>query len=200
MNERASAAFETLLEVTVVGAGALLALLLGAAAVAGVSLGGTLDGVGTSSLLVLGLPFSIALGVVVDRLADVLTEPLRGWTTKGLPDQEEARAIRLEVLREPALADRLEYLRTRWRIARGWAVNSLLISVAWPFYAWRADLSHWPGLAASGVVLGVLLAVGNLLTWRGLRIEERQQLQHFSKYLRRPAQTKKVAPKSDRGD
>ena len=87
------------------------------------------------------LAYSYALGVVFDRLWDVLTKPIDRHVRSrlGLTD-DSLRALRREVVASGGHAlEFLEYIRSRMRIARALLCNAVLIGAAAAFWIYRAQ-------------------------------------------------------------
>lgn len=89
------------------------------------------------SALVPFLSFVYIVGIVTDRIADVLFDAL--WIPrlqrKHYPSLKDAREDRrLIYSKNEYLANLIEYGRSRLRICRGWAFNSLLILIASNFF------------------------------------------------------------------
>jgi hypothetical protein len=89
------------------------------------------------SAIVPFLSFVYIMGIVTDRIADVLFDAL--WIPRlqrkhysSLKDAREDR--RLIYSKNEYLANLIEYGRSRLRICRGWAFNSLLILIASNFF------------------------------------------------------------------
>jgi len=78
------------------------------------------------------------LGIVSDRIIDILFDRLWGATLrlKEFPDTAVYHQARRTALTgSNAMADIIEYSRSRLRICRGWSVHSLLIAIALVVFA-----------------------------------------------------------------
>lgn len=89
------------------------------------------------SAIVPFLSFVYVVGIVTDRIADVLFDKL--WTPRlhrkhysSLSTTREDR--RLIYSKNQYLANLIEYGRSRLRICRGWAFNAVLIMIAADFF------------------------------------------------------------------
>lgn len=164
-----------LVELVVVGAGALVAGVALFDAAAGTRVVGSLRSLGPS-LTAAAVAVSYVLGVVVDRVADAAGEPLaRRWRHRHYAAGETRadgerryRAALLRVLARPELERRLAYGRSRLRVCRGAALDCVLGLVAVGAYAWSG-----PEDVAARTLLVVLLALavvlaGCLFAWRRL--------------------------------
>jgi hypothetical protein len=105
------------------------------------------------------VPIIYLLGIVTDRLADGLAQILRMERKRqtdypgGSAQYHKDRALVLA--KSEAFGKLYEYSRSRQRICRGWALNSMLILVASYVYLW--------GMPATGPIR-VVLAVGLIVT------------------------------------
>lgn len=150
-------------ELVVIGAGTT-----GAACVALASAVGWdwLRTVSDAGPLVLGVTALVyVLGIVVDRIADALFEPLttrwrrRAYQVGGQPTRDYDHDL-LAVIRQAPLASRLAYGRSRLRVCRGWVLNGLMTGIALAAYV----LNMPTGQARLGLGLGGGLAL-LALTW-----------------------------------
>ncbi len=96
-----------------------------------------LEQVFSVSAIVPFLSFVYIVGIVTDRIADVLFDVIwiRRLQRKHYSSVEAAREDRrLVYSKNEYLANLIEYGRSRLRICRGWAFNSVLIMVASNFF------------------------------------------------------------------
>ncbi|MFE2725431.1 hypothetical protein [Kitasatospora sp. NPDC059327] len=164
------AATSMFIEVLVVGIGFLSGIAVLAAAAAGPHNTAKVVPVASNSLAAgAALAAAYALGIVVDRAADSALAPVRrrlrvvSFTT----DRAYAQA-RLMLAKEPALAARADYARSRMRICRGWVVNSILLTLATDAALLRYRLESRPLLVILATVTGALATTGFYFTWRAI--------------------------------
>ena len=128
------------------------------------------------------------LGIVWDRLADVVFNRLWG---RQLRDRyyddigayyDDRRTI---LMNAPALAELLEYGRSRLRICRGWALNALLIGLTLMLVFMRQPDAAQPlsGLLLAASLASLLLALGAWLAWRNLTLSEYRKIREQARYL-----------------
>lgn len=137
--------------------------------------------------LIPGLCAIYVLGVVMDRLADWLfgfrAEQLRREFFKNPEDYHKARIF--IYTRAEGLRDLFEYGRSRLRICRGWALNSVLIVVTLNLFAWTrlpADELRWK-ISLFGTLAFGLLAYGAWLAGQRLARAELVKLRDQYAFL-----------------
>ena len=118
------------------------------------------------------LAFAYALGIIVDRVADSLFDPLDRRLRTGRDDKSPLPPVpemRLCVLAEgEGMATFLDYVRSRVRVARSTAFNLFLLTLSVIILLRRMDP---PGAASPGrlivwvAVVGVGLAVAAVYAW-----------------------------------
>lgn len=128
------------------------------------------------------------LGIVTDRIADVTFERVFGESLrqKFYPDIKDYHRSRLIILsRSERLAQLLEYGRSRLRICRGWAFNSLLTAVCLNVFLWTRVQHESYGLALSvfGTAVFFLLAAASWYSWKKLVITEYVKTKEQSNFL-----------------
>jgi hypothetical protein len=117
-----------------------------------------------SPLATLGiLSVAYVAGIVIDRVADVIFRPLARFArAKSYTDLALFRKDRAYVYARSALRDLFEYGRSRIRIVRGWAVNSLLILLTAEFFVSRTlEGSKALGLQIFICIALLVFLVGN---------------------------------------
>jgi hypothetical protein len=149
----------------VIGIGAVVWLSLLLAAALGYRFDTGIPRLDTAwSVALIGVAY--LLGIVVDRLAYTALNPLenaqRSKIIEGAdrPDAEEME--RYVVVSSEALGRQIQYNRSRLRICRAWALNALLVSLA--FVVWNLRLRAVP-LVPSLAVVGVGFVVSGLMGW-----------------------------------
>ncbi len=174
-------------ELIVIGASVFIWLLLFAGAFIGFDLS-QLDNTLLISSAIPTLAVIYVLGIISDRLADNLFDKYWGESLKAeyFEDTGEYYNARRNILiNSPALSDLLEYGRSRLRICRGWALNTLLICLALNIFLWRrSELFAQPvEIAILGSLACILLSVGAWFSWRNLTRVEYRKIRDQSRYL-----------------
>jgi len=139
------------------------------------------------------------LGIVSDRLADaafqrIWTDDLRGSFFKDRREYYNARRIILT--QSERLSDLLEYGRSRLRICRGWAFNSVLIAVTLNMFVWMQFADHrlaWPVSAFVSVIM-LALSAASWFAWRKLAMNEYRKIDEQAAFIESRAQTGTNAP------
>ena len=180
-------------ELLVIGFGALAWIVLLFAAVFGYDISAIKD-----QLLPLGALFPIlslayVFGILTDRVADWIFDWLWEDTqySKIYGDEfktdsyfEDRRTL---VVESPELWQFIEYGRSRLRICRGWALNSLLLLLALVVYAalgkGAAVLRGWP-LVFMGLAL-ILLAFLCWKSWQKLNYKEYEKIRRQAGWVRK---------------
>jgi len=128
------------------------------------------------------------LGIVTDRIADASIERLFGNSLRRgfFSDPREYHRSRLIILsRSERLAQLLEYGRSRLRICRGWAFNSLLAAVCLNIFLWTRvrDESFAAAVSVFGTIVFCLLAATCFYSWKKLVITEYVKTKEQSGFL-----------------
>ncbi len=143
-------------------------------------------------MLIPALSVVYILGIVVDRLADVL---FRRWDESLMPgmfktreEYQEAKA-RLYI-KSDSLTKLFEYGRSRIRVCRGWAINAVLIACFLNLFLW---LRLPPGdtrlkLSLFGTASMVFVLIGTLSTWYELICNEYERVPKQVALLQQDAQ------------
>ncbi|MEU3290417.1 hypothetical protein [Streptomyces longwoodensis] len=155
-------------EVLVVGIGFLTGLGILATAIAGPDNSHRLAPVaGTPLAAGAALAFAYALGILIDRAADTVLAPARRRLRTQFFSTSAAYAqARLKLSEIPALVARADYARSRLRICRGWALNSILLTLATDLALVRYSVEHRALLLATATVLGALATIGFYASWQ----------------------------------
>jgi ADP-ribose pyrophosphatase YjhB (NUDIX family) len=118
----------------------------------------------------LAIAAAYVAGILVDRLADSMQTRL--WKIRpGHVVDKPARIakMRLAMMRNGGdVARFLEYQRSRFRIARATAVNSLFAVVAVPFFLWDSNVEMSASIVVAGALL--LLAVASQKAFRRIEV------------------------------
>lgn len=164
------AATSMFIEVLVVGIGFLSGLAISVTAVAGPNNTAKIAPVaGTTVAAGAALAAAYALGILVDRAADSALAPVRRrMRAASFPAEGAYAQARLALAKEPILAARADYARSRMRICRGWLVNSVLLTIATDAALLRYAVEDRSMLITLTTALGVLAAVGFYLSWRAI--------------------------------
>ena len=143
------------------------------------------------SLLVFLPALSIiyVLGIVMDRLADTLFD--LWWSTslrsKFFPSKTDYyHARKVVYTHEGRLSESLEYSRSRLRICRGWAVNSVMVLLTLNLFIWVRLPGDSPKLGFSlfSIISLGLLAYGSWFAWRRLSVAEYHKVKEYSEFVR----------------
>lgn len=128
------------------------------------------------------------LGIVSDRIADTLFE--QWWNDKLRKDQftdnNDYHAARRSILtRSERLSNLLEYGRSRLRICRGWALNSVLIAVTLNLFIWGKLQSSQPRrlLSLFGTAASLSFALASWYTWKKLTVTEFRKVKEQAAFL-----------------
>jgi hypothetical protein len=132
------------------------------------------------------IPIVYLLGIVTDRLADGLAQILRMEKKRqtdypgGSAQYHKDRALVLA--KSEAFGKLYEYSRSRQRICRGWALNSLVVLVASYVYLWGT-----PGTGTILLVLTVALiatSAGCWLSWESMSNTELKRIEDQADTIR----------------
>lgn len=136
-------------------------------------------------LTLLALPFIYVLGIVTDRLADIVFS--RETTRLGkeiYSDKKETLADKVVIYKTASpLVDMINYGRSRMRICRGWLFNLPLILVTLNIYLGCHDYTLKSFILANLSLVVIWLAF--YLAWRDLIVKEYEKLQRISAILRK---------------
>ncbi|MEV1026932.1 hypothetical protein [Streptomyces sp. NPDC050264] len=166
------AATAMFIEVLVVGIGALTAAVLLLIALIGPATTARLTPVaGSSAAAGVGLAAAYALGILIDRAADAaLTPHRRRLRTHSFPSDAGYAQARLQLADFPVLAARADYARSRMRICRGWALNTLALTIAADLAMLRYSFEHRSLILGAITALGLTTAFGFYRAWRALTV------------------------------
>ncbi|MFV0442805.1 MAG: hypothetical protein ACK5Q5_04450 [Planctomycetaceae bacterium] len=140
-------------------------------------------------LLLVSLAFLYVFGIITDRMADWTFDRLfSGGIRARFFDSKRAYqdARRLVLSSSPRLADQHEYGRTRIRISRGWALNSVLCAFVLAMHSLRLP-EHSPytaETALSGSIVFLGLAISAWWSWRLLVNFEYLKIREHAEFLR----------------
>ncbi|MFD4998599.1 hypothetical protein [Streptomyces buecherae] len=165
-----AAATGMFIEVLVVGIGALTAAVLLFIALVGPTVTAKLAPVANSSAAAgVGLAAAYALGILIDRVADTaLTSQRRRLRTRFFPSNTAYAQARLRLADFPALTARADYSRSRMRICRGWALNTLALTLAADLVMLRYSFEHRPLILTAITAFGLMTTLGFYRAWRAL--------------------------------
>lgn len=143
------------------------------------------------------LSFIYIVGIITDRLADVIFSEL--WALnilkKYYPSVEKAiDDRRLIYSSNEYLANLMEYGRSRLRIARGWAFNSVLNLIAFNLFVLSQvsnDVLRTQLLVWGNSMIG-LLAILSWYSWFELTKAQYQRTKGDADFLRHEDRTKKI--------
>ncbi len=182
-------------ELIVIGVGATAWVVLLVLALIGVDKG-VLEQILQPAVALPVLAFVYVLGIVMDRLSDMLLEKLwgEGFLSASFKSRAEYyRDRRLILTHSERLSDLLEYGRSRMRICRGWAVNWFLIALAldvlliarFPEKSWSLYLGF------SGTAVLLLLSFATWISWRRLVLNEYRKIREQADFIELAARQEK---------
>lgn len=137
-----------------------------------------------------GITIIYVLGIVTDRAADAFFET---WFQGEERDMEYYKSRQIVFTRSDRLSDILEYGRSRLRICRGWAFNSVFIFITLNSFVWIRLQADTPRNAISlfGSVAIILLAYACWLAWKKLDRAEFQRSKANAEFLLNDTQPEK---------
>lgn len=167
-----AAATGMFIEVLVIGIGSLVALFGVGAAVAGYdTISKAAPIAGSTPAAGAAIAFAYALGILIDRCADILlTFKRRSLRARYFSSNSSYAAARRSVSRYPDLVARADYARSRMRICRGWFLNSILLSISIDLVLIRFPTQGRPALIAVATMLGLLTAAGFYIAWGSITV------------------------------
>ncbi|MEM6796637.1 MAG: hypothetical protein AAF725_21880, partial [Acidobacteriota bacterium] len=182
-------------ELLVIGFGALIWLALLFASVLGYDLSAASSGTLSLGTVVPILSLGYVSGILVDRLADWTFDSLwprrheNAYREAGLDEGAEEedgastfyRDRRWLVLEAPRLWQFIEYGRSRLRIARGWALNWILLAATISLYS---ELGVSDAFVIDRCRLGMLIALLVFLACLSWRVWDRLSFQEVKKVKR----------------
>jgi hypothetical protein len=173
-------------ELLVIGVGSAAWVTLGVLTVLGYSWI-RLDLVTSLPALIPTIAILYVLGIITDRLADRLFQPvadhLRARAFRSREDYEKARDL---VYSHSSLVGLIEYNRSRLRVCRGWIVNCAASILAFGGFVWAQAPPNWPQPKVLAVVFVVLTLVGlgAFQAWYQLTIDSFRRLSQQANLLR----------------
>ena len=123
------------------------------------------------------------LGIVVDRIADGIFEKFWGNDIRNrvFADKNSYYRARSAIFSSSeAIAELLEYNRSRLRICRGWALNSVMLIIATNLYASLRTIPYTEQIVMvmSGSMLFFMVAFGSWFSWRDILTKEYHKTKH----------------------
>ena len=174
-------------ELIVIGIGAFIWIALLIFAVFGYAWV-PIDKVFSSTLTIPFLTAIYVLGIISDRIADVIFEwlwsdDLRETYFSNRLDYYNARRVIL--LHSERLSDLMEYGRSRLRICRGWAFHLVLIAPSLNIFLLSQELQKGMmlKLAVLGTIFSLVLAFGAWFSWKRLALSEYRKAKEQSEFL-----------------
>lgn len=129
------------------------------------------------------------MGIVFDRISDTIFELV--WAKELFRKYYENKDDfhddrRFIYIHEGRLADLLEYGRSRLRICRGWALNSVLILLTLNFFVWTKlpDSSLKIQVSIFGSFLCIFLACGTWFSWYKLTLNDFRRVKEQANFLK----------------
>lgn len=174
-------------ELIVIGVGASIWLILFTFSMFGYAWV-PIDRLLSSSAAVSILAVIYVLGIISDRIADavfewVWSDDLRGSYFQDRREYYDAR--RLILTRSERLSDLLEYGRSRLRICRGWAFNSILVAVSLNTFLWMylSDKSFAWSISIFGSISLLVFALAAWFAWRKLAQNEYRKIKEQAEFI-----------------
>lgn len=132
----------------------------------------------TGFLLACGLTLSYAVGIVLDRAADLLLKPLSDkYKHDHFPNPRDYAIAREHISTVPYFLARTEYARSRMRVCRGWVVNGALLTLAVDGNLMRhGDKLNVATLMTVVTILGIALTAGSFFSWKSIVKSSYQQI------------------------
>lgn len=176
-------------ELLVIGFGALLWVILFAAALLGFDLKPFLGNITTVGALGPALSVAYVLGILVDRVADWSFDWIDKRQRKDYFSDIEVyfNARRTMLVKGKELWAHLEYGRSRMRICRGWTINALALVLTLDIYIFTQapkSLGSPGGLILSNIFL---LFFGCLcfVSWQKLNTKEYEKIHRQSEWVKK---------------
>ena len=179
---------ELFVELVVIGIGAIVWVVLATFGIFGYQWV-PFDKLFSVSALIPFLSFVYIMGIVTDRIADVIFETV--WTPRLMKKHYPSAGVarddrRLIYSRNEYFANLIEYGRSRIRICRGWTFNTVLILIASNYFIFmqvpngdlRNQLFIWINL------LFGFIAVSNWYTWYKLSDTQYRRLKDDAAFIR----------------
>ncbi|MGB7876110.1 MAG: hypothetical protein WBL25_17135 [Anaerolineales bacterium] len=180
-------------ELIVIGIGAMIWVVLATFSIFGYGWA-PLDQLFSVSAIIPFLSIVYIFGIITDRIADILVDAF--WTPKLLKKHYSSSKLaredrRLLYSNNEYLSNLLEYGRSRLRICRGWAFNTILIIIASNFFVatqvsnnvLKTNLFIWLNLLLSFV------AFFSWYSWYQLTDTQYRRLKGDAKFLRQGKST-----------
>lgn len=131
------------------------------------------------------------LGIVSDRLADTVFEWI--WMDDlrdpFFPNRKKYyNARRTILIHSERLSDLLEYGRSRMRICRGWAFNSVIIAISLNTFVWTkfGDQQLACPVSIYGSIFLLFLGWGAWFAWRRLAQNEYRKIKEQAEFIASP--------------
>ncbi len=135
------------------------------------------------------LSLTYVVGIVIDRIADTLFEWL--WAKELFRKYYENKDDfhndrRIIYIHEGRLASLLEYGRSRLRICRGWALNSVLIFLTLNLFAWTKipDFPLRIQVSIFGSFFCIFLSYGTWFSWYKLTLNDFRRVKEQANFLK----------------
>ena len=128
------------------------------------------------------------LGIISDRIADAIFESI--WSENLLKSYFKDRGEyyngrRIILIQSERLSDLLEYGRSRLRICRGWAFNSIMIAISLNSFLW-IQLSDkpfiWP-VSIYGSISLLLFSYAAWFAWQKLVLNEYRKIKEQAEFI-----------------
>lgn len=141
-----------------------------------------------SIMLILVLAVIYFLGILTDRLADALFDPL--WGSKLVEKEfgcarEYYHARSIILTKSEPFSELLDYGRSRMRICRGWTVNLCLLLIVYNYWLWKTVNNFdklFMALCGSGILISFI--IWTWFTWRMLVTKEYAKIEEQAEFLK----------------
>ena len=133
------------------------------------------------------LSISYVLGIVIDRIADGIFSKFWGKNirSKFFSSKNHYYKSRSIIFTySQSISELLEYNRSRLRICRGWALNSIMLVFALNLYALLRPTLYIEQVifVLPGSILFFIIACGTWYAWRDILIKEYRKTKHQTAY------------------
>ena len=128
------------------------------------------------------------LGIISDRIADVVFETfwVDGLRKSTFPNKKKYyEAQRLIITKSERLTDLMEYGRSRLRICRGWAFNSVLMAVSLNTFLWSKfyDAPSVSSISIFGTASLLLFSIAAWFVWSKLAKTQYLKIKEQGEFL-----------------
>lgn len=139
-------------------------------------------------VLVIMLPLIYVLGILTDRIADSIFDKLWGnrIREKWFTSREKYYQMRGNIFsNEERMSDMLEYGRSRLRICRGWAFNSIVLALVVCIFSLNqnANIDWGNSVLLFLIISPLIIAITCWFAWKSLLESEYRKIKNQSNTL-----------------